>query len=286
MDFEDDTSIIEKDIPLSYNNDPFKSEIGSYMPSRSLRDDLNNSSLFTDNKPGDYTYNETQNSKHAEGSLILSKGDRNPTIQKEAGGSNRQDTDDGGHILATRFSGSSDAVNVDAQNSNLNRGSYKQLENDEANSLQDGNKIFTSKDTYKSNNSERPDAYMGYDIIERPDGTRDWNAYSFQNESAAIKETWNSESKAVFEEMSDEYFNPMYNRKEESLKTEKTSGNQETSSGKRTHADAETPEENESPQQEENSNDKEPYQSEETSEENNPGQNNDCGYDYYIGIGY
>ena len=177
--------------------------------SRSLHDDLRDPNLFTDNQPGNYTYGETPYGKHAEGNMTLSDGERNARAQREAGGVNRRPTDDGGHLIGNRFDGSGDAENLDAQDSNINRGSYKQLENREAAQLQNGDQVFTSKDTFKSNHSERPDAYMGYDITEQPDGTRDWDAYSYQNENAATQEAWNSESSTVFSEMASEYPNPM-----------------------------------------------------------------------------
>ena len=177
--------------------------------SRSLHNDLNNPNLFTENKSGDYTYAETQYGKHAEGNLTLAKGNRDVAAQREAGGEDRRATDDGGHLIGNRFDGSGGTENLDAQDSNINRGSYKQLENREAAQLQSGDQVFTNKDTFKSNDSERPNAYMGYDITEHPDGTRDWDAYSYQNESAATQEAWNNESAEAFDKMADEYPNPM-----------------------------------------------------------------------------
>ena len=97
-------------------------------------------------------------------------GVRNPEVQRSAGGEFREETDDGGHLIGTRFGGSPDLENIDAQNRNLNRGGYKSEENSWAASLGEGNKVFVNVDTYKSNGSDRPSAYMGYKIEEDTEG--------------------------------------------------------------------------------------------------------------------
>ncbi|MEI5688017.1 DNA/RNA non-specific endonuclease [Sphingomonas kyungheensis] len=48
--------------------------------------------------------------------------------QATAGGPDRRPTDDGGHYIATRFNGPSDAFNHFAQDANFNRGRYRRLE--------------------------------------------------------------------------------------------------------------------------------------------------------------
>ena len=44
--------------------------------------------------------------KHCEGLLYLEEGQRDTNQQRHAGNENRKETDDGGHIIATRFNGS------------------------------------------------------------------------------------------------------------------------------------------------------------------------------------
>ena len=160
--------------------------------SSSLTDDLHNDNLFKENAPGDYTYGESQYGKSASGSLTLEKGERDASVQRTVGGEDRRPDDDGGHLIGTRFNGAPDERNIDAQNSNLNRSSYKKAENEWADSLNNGDSVYVNVDTYKSNDSERPDAYMGYSVTEHPDGSRDWDAFSYQNESAATQEDWNN----------------------------------------------------------------------------------------------
>ena len=80
--------------------------------------------------------------------------------------------------------------NMDAQNSNLNRGGYKAMENSWADHLRAGDKVFVNVDTFKPDNSDRPSAYMGYSIIEHPDGSREADAFSYANESREEQTDW------------------------------------------------------------------------------------------------
>lgn len=53
---------------------------------------------------------------------------RSRTAQARAGGADRRASDDGGHYIAARFNGPSDAFNHFAQDANFNRGGYRALE--------------------------------------------------------------------------------------------------------------------------------------------------------------
>lgn len=161
--------------------------------SRSLHDDLNNPDLFDENKQGDYTYSENDYGKTASGSLELEKGERDAVAQRNAGGKDRTDRDDGGHFIGARFNGAPGAENLEAQDRSLNRGSYKQRENDWAKSLENGDKVFVNAESYHSNGSQRPDAFMGYQVIEHEDGTREWDAFSYQNEDPEVQAAQNEE---------------------------------------------------------------------------------------------
>ena len=57
------------------------------------------------------------------------------------------------------------------------------MENEWADALDNGDKIYAHVETYKNIGAERPDAYMGWTVTEHPDGKRDWDAFSFTNES-------------------------------------------------------------------------------------------------------
>ena len=113
--------------------------------------------------------------------------------QLAAGGDSRRGMgdewghDDGGHLIAARFGGASTEENLIAQDSNFNRGSYKRMENDWANHINNGDKVFVHMETSQG---ERPDALMGYAIFEHQDGSRDHEYYSFLNESISQQEQW------------------------------------------------------------------------------------------------
>ena len=182
-----------------------------------MHEDLTNKFLFTEHAKGHYTYGESELGKSASGNLELKKGKRNPKAQIEVGGEDRLKDDDGGHLLATRFNGSSETENMDPQNKNINRGTYKKMENRWAESLENGDKVYVHVETFKSNDSERPDVYMGYTITEHPDKSRDWEAFSVQNESATVQETRNQEV-AQQNDLHREYHNAMeYSAEEQKL---------------------------------------------------------------------
>ena len=66
---------------------------------------------------------------------------RSRTAQRQAGGPDRRDSDDGGHYVARRFNGPTDAFNHFAQNSNFNRGRYRALEDELARAERAGQKV-------------------------------------------------------------------------------------------------------------------------------------------------
>ena len=162
---------------------------------RSISEDLANPRLFEDNAPGDYEYvGHDDGSREVSGHLaIASDPQRDPSAQLAAGGDSRRGMgdewghDDGGHLIAARFGGASTEENLIAQDSNFNRGSYKRMENDWANHINNGDKVFVHMETSQG---ERPDALMGYAIFEHQDGSRDHEYYSFLNESISQQEQW------------------------------------------------------------------------------------------------
>ena len=159
-----------------------------------LSEALHDPELFTDHRPMDYTYDEGRNGKHAYGQLGLSDDPhRNPGAQREAGGEERRGDDDGGHLIGARFDGSPDLENIDAQNRNLNRGAYKREENGWADAIKNGDQVYANVETYKRDGAQRPDAYMGWTVTEHPDGAREWDAFSFTNESNEEQAKWAAE---------------------------------------------------------------------------------------------
>lgn len=157
----------------------------------SLHEDLTNEKLFVDNKQGEYRYYTTKYGKNAEGYLVHEKGNRDAKAQLEAGGIYREPDDDGGHLIPTANKGSSGLENIDAQNKNLNRSSYKIHENQINREIDAGNKVYEHVETFKSNGIDRPNAYMGYYIVENDNGERQWEAFSYTNVSSQEQEEWN-----------------------------------------------------------------------------------------------
>lgn len=170
--------------------------------SRSLLEDLNNPNLFKDNHEGEYDYGELEiGGKYATGSLkIADEPSRDSVAQSQAGGDLRRASDhdwgadDGGHLIGARFGGETGEENLTAQNRNLNRGSYKRAENDWAQHLEKGDKVFVHIET---DSADRPNAYMGYAIYESPSGERTFETYHFVNESQNSIAQWEQDAAEV-----------------------------------------------------------------------------------------
>ena len=193
---------------MKHTKNTNESKNQSSNTSRVLSNDLNNPDLFNENKQGEYNYSQDEHGKNAFGSLELKTGTRDSKAQANAGGADRTYRDDGGHLIATRFNGDSGEHNLEAQDRNLNRGAYKHMENEWANSLADGDKVFVNIESYHSNKSERPDAFMGYQVIEHPDGKREWEAFSFQNEDPEERDAQLA-LMAEFDDPNEQFYNAM-----------------------------------------------------------------------------
>ncbi|MBI0475161.1 hypothetical protein D9601_07310 [Sphingomonas sp. MA1305] len=66
---------------------------------------------------------------------------RSKSAQAQAGGADRRPTDDGGHYIAARFDGPTDAFNHFAQDANFNRGEYRRLEDQWASAKRAGRNV-------------------------------------------------------------------------------------------------------------------------------------------------
>lgn len=99
--------------------------------------------------------------RFVDGSLKLGPPEpRSPSTQLAAGGSDRLPTDEGGHYIANRFAGPSDAFNTFAQDQNLNRSAYARLENKWAANIKAGRKVRVHIEPRYSDSSRRPFAIM------------------------------------------------------------------------------------------------------------------------------
>ena len=157
---------------------------------RSLFEDYYDQQLFDDYPPGVYVYEESSDGgKSATGSLALAEIIvRDSHAQLKAGGEDRRPKnyewghDEGGHLIGARFGGSTGSENLVAQDSNLNRSAYKKAENSWADHLVAGDKVFVNIETTAGN---RPNCFLGYAVIEHSNGSREFETYSFINESSS-----------------------------------------------------------------------------------------------------
>ncbi len=73
--------------------------------------------------------------------LQAQHGQRSLPLQQAAGALQRLGTDEGGHLIAVRLNGPAHEVNHIAQDTKLNRGKWKQLENRWAKELDQGKTV-------------------------------------------------------------------------------------------------------------------------------------------------
>lgn len=90
----------------------------------------------------EYQIDDKGRTRRVTGSLTLASTQvRSRLAQAQAGGADRRPTDDGGHYIATRFNGPTDAFNHFAQDRNFNRGRYRLLEDQWARAKRAGKKV-------------------------------------------------------------------------------------------------------------------------------------------------
>jgi hypothetical protein len=83
---------------------------------------------------------------------------RSKREQLQAGGVHRGKTDDGGHFIAPRFNGPRDWFNHFAQNSNINRGAYRVIEDGWAKERDAGKRVFVDIVASYPENSTRAES--------------------------------------------------------------------------------------------------------------------------------
>ncbi len=147
--------------------------------------------------PGEYHYiSGSNNTKCAYGQLKLVPAEeriRNNGAQRQSGDERRRTDDDGGHLIGARFGGSPNSENLYPQNRELNRwGGYKKLENKWEQELKNGNKVFVHIFVSSSNQRNREDAVYGSYVIEKPNGLKIFETFSFENEDTETQDVWDS----------------------------------------------------------------------------------------------
>ena len=105
-----------------------------------------------------YTYliDRLGRTRHVSGTLTLNDARRSRSAQARAGAPDRRPKDDGGHFVARRFNGPSEAFNHFAQDANFNRGSYRALEDEWARALRAGKHVEVKIEPVYSGASQRP----------------------------------------------------------------------------------------------------------------------------------
>ncbi|MBB3059779.1 DNA/RNA non-specific endonuclease [Microbulbifer rhizosphaerae] len=91
-------------------------------------------------------------------------------LQQEVGGDTRLDSDEGGHIIGHRFMSDQGEKNLFPQNSNLNRGAYKKMENEWADWTNEGFEVKL-KVSLEPPGAERPTNIISeYEVIDPKTG--------------------------------------------------------------------------------------------------------------------
>ena len=111
-----------------------------------------------------YTINGTTYTTDGKGRIISCdaspesnpKGSRDLKEQREAGGEDRQEDDDGGHILARVLGGSEGIENLIPMRRTLNRGDYKKMENEINKALGEGKEVTMHVEVEYDDDSGRP----------------------------------------------------------------------------------------------------------------------------------
>ena len=117
-----------------------------------------------------------------EGTLRLEEGKRNLDHQRKVGGEDRRETDQGGHVIASRFGGSGKIDNLVPMDAELNQGRYKAMENEMADEVEKGNTVDVKVRMKYDGDSERPSSITVSSRITEPDGRSRVKNYRFRNE--------------------------------------------------------------------------------------------------------
>lgn len=82
---------------------------------------------------------------------------RDNEAQRQAGGEDRKQNDQGGHIVGRDMNGDGGIGNLVAMDSKINQSDYKRMENDIKTALQDGKDVTIKAEITYNDNSQRPD---------------------------------------------------------------------------------------------------------------------------------
>lgn len=107
----------------------------------------------------EYQIDSSQRTRRVSGSLTLNRAQgRSRRAQAQAGGEHRRPSDHGGHYIARRFNGPTDAFNHFAQDASFNRGRYRALEDQWARAKVSGRQVTVRIVPAYAGRSRRPSA--------------------------------------------------------------------------------------------------------------------------------
>ncbi|WP_294330411.1 DNA/RNA non-specific endonuclease [uncultured Sphingomonas sp.] len=126
----------------------------------------------------DYQIDERDRTRRVSGVLVLAPSQpRSRSLQRGAGGADRLPTDDGGHYIASRFNGPTEAFNYFAQDASVNRGKYRALEDQWARAKRVGSAVTVKIVPHFRGTSQRP---MTIDVVFNINGRE--NSVKLPNE--------------------------------------------------------------------------------------------------------
>lgn len=107
--------------------------------------------------------------------------ERDLDAQKEVGGKDRLENDDGGHLIARIFGGASGSENLVPMRNVINRGDYKQFENGCANDLKEGQAVNLKGEIVYPEGSDRPSEIK---VVKEVNGKKTTEGIFYNDEGA------------------------------------------------------------------------------------------------------
>lgn len=125
---------------------------------------------------------------------------RDNEAQRDAGGVDRKEIDQGGHIVGRDLNGDGGTGNLVAMDSRINQSDYKRMENDVKSALDEGKEVTTETEISYTEDSGRPDKI---EVTVTADGKE--TIYTFDNnlDGSLLKEVPENGMQDVQEEIKD-----------------------------------------------------------------------------------
>lgn len=134
----------------------------------------------------EYKTDDFGRTERVSGTLELEQGPRTK-LQTEIGHQGLE-SDEGGHLVGSRFNGPTDAFNLVPQDANLNRGEWKSMENSWAKALESGSDVKVLVEPAYSDDSIRPESF---EVVSQIDGDLSYTSFVNQASNDGTKETTN-----------------------------------------------------------------------------------------------